>query len=602
MALLNDNIVDLIEGIVDILRDEGTIITENYDANTGLLTLGVSSTFGLSVGQFIIINGENYKIDSFTDPVPATPEIVVVASGVTGGATFKVAHPYFFHGTYQMVETQIAAINDNQAKLPAVFMFYNIEERRVLDRLSAFSRIPKLQFAFLGESNIGFKSDDHQNVIDVQNELAEKFLVQLQANQFVGQMKEVQKTYMANFGVFIAQKGELKALLRIQSSGVLLSLDLPIYNHFDQCHIANFEFFKCAPGLIKDSAGNLIQTLGAGQVYVVAGGGGDVEIYDTDGNLLYTVTAPASQAIQNSNAQLNVNGGATFKNETLLAEETKVVELTVHNTLNDDVGTGIVFGGLIRIADSTVENSNASYSQNVAAEQTLVLPDIDFTDSDGTTTQIPSMEDVVCTPAVTPSGIAYQRPVPTGSITSYRTGDDAYFFNLGQRDFIEPPYPLSYALLDSFIDWYTLKNNNVFGNKNRFTNDLGGSVYNGSDGSTSFYMIDHLTGLAWDRQGKGSDTWNNHIDGGLAHSLGSYTTGWFLPNRAELLTVADQSRPSNKVFQWFSGSGTTNAYWTSSPVTGASMLAIDNDNAVVAPVGIGSIRPAFYCRIHFPSL
>ena len=49
-------------------------------------------------------------------------------------------------------------------------------------------------------------------------------------------------------------------------------------------------------------------------------------------------------------------------------------------------------------ADATVENSDASYSATVASGSTLVLPNINFTDSDGTTTSVPSVQNIVATP------------------------------------------------------------------------------------------------------------------------------------------------------------------------------------------------------------
>ena len=53
-----------------------------------------------------------------------------------------------------------------------------------------------------------------------------------------------------------------------------------------------------------------------------------------------------------------------------------------------------------RVDDSTVENSDASYSAAVVAEGSLVLPNITVTDSDGTTSSVPSVQNVVCTPQV----------------------------------------------------------------------------------------------------------------------------------------------------------------------------------------------------------
>ena len=48
--------------------------------------------------------------------------------------------------------------------------------------------------------------------------------------------------------------------------------------------------------------------------------------------------------------------------------------------------------------DATVENSDASYSATVASGSTLVLPNINFTDSDGITTSVPSVQNIVATP------------------------------------------------------------------------------------------------------------------------------------------------------------------------------------------------------------
>ena len=50
---------------------------------------------------------------------------------------------------------------------------------------------------------------------------------------------------------------------------------------------------------------------------------------------------------------------------------------------------------------------------------------------------------------------------------------------------------------NTLVNFGTLKNTNVFGNTNRFTNSLGGTVYDGSDGSITNYKIDHYTGIAW---------------------------------------------------------------------------------------------------------
>lgn len=47
---------------------------------------------------------------------------------------------------------------------------------------------------------------------------------------------------------------------------------------------------------------------------------------------------------------------------------------------------------------ATVRNSDSSYSTTVASGATLVLPDITFTDSDGSSSSVPSVQDITATP------------------------------------------------------------------------------------------------------------------------------------------------------------------------------------------------------------
>ena len=61
-------------------------------------------------------------------------------------------------------------------------------------------------------------------------------------------------------------------------------------------------------------------------------------------------------------------------------------------------GVNLVCTPIAPCDDATVENSDASYSNTVASGGTLVLPDITVTDSDGSTFTQPSVTDVTCTP------------------------------------------------------------------------------------------------------------------------------------------------------------------------------------------------------------
>lgn len=109
----------------------------------------------------------------------------------------------------------------------------------------------------------------------------------------------------------------------------------------------------------------------------------------------------------------------------------------------------------------------------------------------------------------------------TGQTTSYRTGDDGDLEEGRATDFT------------------TLATNNPFGNTNRFTDELGGSTY-ANDIVIDWSTYDNIAGtvLGYYRITNPSNVnWNTAIDQCLALSIGTFTTGWRLPNRAELFNI-----------------------------------------------------------------
>jgi hypothetical protein len=151
----------------------------------------------------------------------------------------------------------------------------------------------------------------------------------------------------------------------------------------------------------------------------------------------------------------------------------------------------------------------------------------------------------------------------TGQTTSYRTGDDGDI-EAGRA-----------------TDFFTLASNNPFGNTDRFTDELGGSTYANNiviDWST----YNGATVLGWYRIADSAlFVWNDAIDNALAFSVGSFTSGWRLPNVIEIMSVYNFSvgvrlnyapfninatliswtsttNPSNSANAYASGNSTTN--------------------------------------------
>jgi len=170
----------------------------------------------------------------------------------------------------------------------------------------------------------------------------------------------------------------------------------------------------------------------------------------------------------------------------------------------------------------------------------------------------------------------------TNQTISYRTGDDGD---------IEAGRDISFFILDE---------NNPFGNTDRFTDELGTQTY------TNNIVIDWSTYngtnvLGYRRTVSGlAVPWDNAIDGALAVSIGSFTTGWRLTNIRELMNImnyeggADYTRRLN-----YSPFNITEfELWTSTTLYGASTIAYYFTNAGTSFIYIGKAALVKYipCR------
>ena len=137
---------------------------------------------------------------------------------------------------------------------------------------------------------------------------------------------------------------------------------------------------------------------------------------------------------------------------------------------------------------------------------------------------------VIIEEAATPRSTATL--MKTGQTTVYRTGDDADTSANGRA-----------------VDFFTLDTAPVHNNglatinttTNRFTDTLGGQSFANNivlDWST----WNGSTLLGYDRRinGGGADVdvfWNASIDSALTHSVGTFSSGWRLPNRNEFQNI-----------------------------------------------------------------
>ena len=143
----------------------------------------------------------------------------------------------------------------------------------------------------------------------------------------------------------------------------------------------------------------------------------------------------------------------------------------------------------------------------------------------------------------------------TGQTTSYRTGDDG---DLQEgRD----------------VDFFTLPSNNPFGNTLRFTDTLGGTTY--TDGiRLDWSTFDGATVLGWRITDNGVNiTWADANTNAQLLTVGTFTSGWRLPNRFELDSIRYSG--SNVYFNYAPLNQSNNLrWWTGTSWNAATTYAI----------------------------
>lgn len=166
-------------------------------------------------------------------------------------------------------------------------------------------------------------------------------------------------------------------------------------------------------------------------------------------------------------------------------------------------------------------------------------------------------------------------PIQTGQTTSYRTGDD------GDHQ------------AGRLVDFYTLQEANVFGNTNRFTDELGGQDY------VEQYLIDHATGLGWRTNTFVTDSWNPAIDAINASTHAGFED-WRMPNINELAQMKDYALEVgwNNVFKP-DDDGTVFYYSSTTYIADTLQVFEMVSTGRISILGKSTPRPSFICRNHF---
>ena len=151
----------------------------------------------------------------------------------------------------------------------------------------------------------------------------------------------------------------------------------------------------------------------------------------------------------------------------------------------------------------------------------------------------------------------------SGQTTSYRTGDEGTMFANGFFDYNPTLGPNT--VLARLTDFYTLSNNNSFGNTLRFTDRAGSAAAS----SGNRFIVDHYTGLEYYvlNTWLTAADWNAAVDAGVAINATLGETGWYTPNDRMLDLVTNDNSPAFASAAPFSMPG-SQPVWSSSTAPG----------------------------------
>jgi hypothetical protein len=306
---------------------------------------------------------------------------------------------------------------------------------------------------------------------------------------------------------------------------------------------------------------------------------GVLVIKDSAGAVLYTVTVAINE-----------------ENEQPIAD----AQIELKNSLDEVFDTITVKAqeeGSRTIADITVKSAGEDppYEDNHPVGKDVVIPNVGWTDTDGTPKSSQYGSEIICQSGISAEGIKYNRPQFAGQLTSYRTGDVAWLFAQGYFDFSgDPSNPAQIPCLDTAATnpWKTLKENNIFGNKERFTDKTGTAA-----AGTNQFLLDHLTGIMYVDDGITDVAFNDAIDNALASTLGGHDD-WHFLTYEEFITVANFEQPFSNLMVRTTSSGMSNTVASNTAnalATGTLSNAYERTNIQAKT----NVRGAIYARAFY---
>ena len=460
--------------------------------------LNTNNTLYLRPLKKVLIDGVEYVVDDF--------EInsYITVSATDGSDTpvtvdfFDIDAPLFLFGNPKMVSGElIKRINNGNGSWPYIWLVEISNTSGTLDPAAAVTQTPSFNLFFLDSNDYENWSiqQHYDNDIYVMSNYINFVLSILKSRRDVYETDSITYTTTnhVNFGDYIVDEGMNERILNDNVTGVQLQVDLPIIiqtckdvSITANCPIITETFNGASISSPVSFKNIVVQTNDAIPVER-----GNILI-DTSQSLVIQVASGAVTSLD-----ISVNG-------TLLIPAATTNQDIIVFTEGSGAQVGTPDGGEWQILDSIVSNSDDTYSVTLEAQDTLELPDITHTQTDGSPEILPAQTALVCDPAADAANQvngASKTAIPSGgsknfviqdpsgspvSVTDVSDDEDEYIGEV-------PAPPLNTSnlrktfLLASLrtgddgatqrgrgVSWYKTDYNNLWGHAFRFCGTTGG--------------------------------------------------------------------------------------------------------------------------------
>lgn len=214
---------------VEIVRNLVAALTPIFLIDAAVLLTATTyrletfDTFWLRPFKTITIDGKQYQITDFVINESITIKDVTLAAGIPTVMSFPIPAPNFFHGTPVMMNNEHSRNKAAKDKTPFIWLQEVLEETAIDDRRSAFGRTSSPRIFFMDQSKLDdWTSEQHKvNAIEPARQMTELFFANIRADRSMfGEIKNYKSTNRANWGKFLADKGNIKLLVNQNVSGV----------------------------------------------------------------------------------------------------------------------------------------------------------------------------------------------------------------------------------------------------------------------------------------------------------------------------------------------------------------------------------------------